>query len=260
VDARTRELDLATQRWAAADRLARGGERAEALRLALPAYSALMAACAPRPDHETADETTARLTQAMRDLPALSLESEVTDAHEQLLDDVLDASRALHHELTRGTPRARRLYAAGIGLALTAVLAIGFVVDRRTVTVNASATVGLDFSPERAIDGDQKTDWLLPDHQTGWIDVMPKTPRLVRQIQLLNAKNSPGGDRGVKDFHLEIHADGRLVTTLRGAFPSAGPRPQWRTFDVSVERVERVRVVVDSFYGLSAGLAEIILK
>jgi hypothetical protein len=249
-DARTRELKLALQRSAAADRLARSGMRAEALRLASSAHSSLAALFDPPRSSPP----------AMRELP--TFESEVTDAHEQLLDDVLDATRALHEELARSpsTTRHRRLVAGGIGLALAAVLATAMIVDRRSVSVLASGSSSMDVAPDRAIDGDEKTDWSLPDHQTGWIEVAPIKPRSVTQIRILQAKNLPGADRGVKDFHLEIYADGKLATSLQGAFPSAGTRPQWRTFDVSVARVERVRVIVDSWFGPSGALSEIVLR
>jgi hypothetical protein len=115
------------------------------------------------------------------------------------------------------------------------------------------------YEAGKAVDGKAGTEWLLPDGQTGWIEIRMR-PRAVARVLLLNAHNPGYNDRATKDFALELYGDGALLATVDARFGSFDPVPGWLAVPVDAGSVDRVRLEVRSFHGVGGGIAEIDLE
>lgn len=257
---------LARQKRAAADALFRLGMRAEALSLAREALTLAVEAAESAGVSATSvigDEA----LRAVRTAPARPLlEQDVEAGHRALhrtLAHAYDrlAERLLPFERTDAERRSLRIVRAAVVLAAVA-LAAAAVVRRVTKQpkpfVQCSATWGHKFDPRNVVDGDSATEWLLPDNSAGWLDVSPATPRPLRAIRLLNAKNRGGPDRATMDYRVEVYVDGALARSAEATFGAYDPNPSWREVPLGVSgNVERVRIVVRSWSGAGAGIAEV---
>jgi hypothetical protein len=201
-------------------------------------------------------------------LPAL--DADVTSEHLTLYRDLGDALAALDEAtapfgLLPREIRARR--AARLGAAaLFAALAVGVAAfwltrpERIAATASASYANDPQFGPEKAVDGLPETEWLLPDHATGHLELRLPRPRTVSGVRLLNGHNRQFNDRAVREYTVELYAGARLVGSKAGEFVEFRDAPTWTDVDVRGDAVDRVRVVVRSAHRMGAALAEIELK
>ena len=265
-------LELARQAQAAAEVLWLRGDRDEALARALDALEATLAvapasaALGPRP---AALLRAAQL--ARRDAAAV-------DERAALVLPLLRARRRAERLLTRalespGARRARRVrFAVGAWCALAALASLALY---RPHGVHARASAALArsdyFGAERALDGDPKTAWLLPDRTAGTLtlDVVP--PRDVRAVRLvLPAPAVP--PRAITVARVRLYRGARTVAEQRVSFSSEpprvgapgrrAPRPLARERVVVLEGrgVTQVEIVVEAWRGLGGGLAEVELR
>ena len=108
---------------------------------------------------------------------------------------------------------------------------------------------------ERAIDGNDSTMWILPDGQTGFLEVRFVPARRIERVTLINAGNAGVDDRGTNEYALEIWSDGAIATSVDGNFEATpGSRV---THEIGVAAVDRIRFNVRSNYHLGGGLSEI---
>jgi hypothetical protein len=264
----SRQLRLARQRFDAADLLWSGGVTAEALGLVgrgLASCEAVLGRVEiPAPVAE-------RVRAAARQLasqPAAELDADVTPGHH----DAYRASLAAFRKLTAvATPlawsarerlEARVLRIGAVALVVVACIGLGVWKIRQAARprVSASAFWDVSFQPERAADGDEASEWLLPDGAQGWIELeWPKAKRS-KGLRLLNGRNANDPPRAIHELHVDATlADG----TARGfdaSFDTYSVTPVWKRVDFggSLE-VKRVRITVKSWHGRGASLAEVVL-
>jgi hypothetical protein len=130
----------------------------------------------------------------------------------------------------------------------------------RGMEAQASATYHEMFVPANAIDGFAISEWLLPDQTAGWLDVKLEKPRNIRAVKLTNGHNRNFHDRAIHDFRVEAYAGDRLITAKDGSFPPIDPHGTTTEIPLPADGVTRVRVVVKTWYGLGAALAEVELE
>lgn len=264
------DLALATQKREAARQLMLHGARAEALALAAQALSHARAAAARVDPAELPSEASApadALARALEAEPFPALDEAVRPAHDDLFEDVLYATLGLESELLDATltPRAaatlRWLRPTLVALLVVAVSTATFLVLRkRPYVVEASATAEPALIADHLIDHDDKTEWALPDRTPGHVDVIMSKPRAVQRLKLLNSKNLPSGERGTREFRVEVYAGGKLEKSVDGAFAAWSREPQWQTIELGVGGVQRIRVVVKTWFGAGGGLTEIVVE
>ena len=215
-------------------------------------------------DAATIDAIQAVLTANEKTSP--TLDAQVTPEHATLFHRTLAARHAVERAVA-GVARApsdvRRSQVfrlTTLGLA-TLGLATGAYFALRTPTgvfATASEQFGSDATYQAAnvVDGRPDTEWLLPDHTTGWVELAVSPPRHVERVSILNAHNAPMNDRATLGYALEIYAHGELVQTTEGTF-AFSPSPEAVIQDVGEDNVERIRVVVRSSHNYGGGLAEV---
>lgn len=213
----------------------------------------------PRDARDALAALAARLTPLESDAhdPAAGVGAEVR-RHRALL-------RGVHSTLLlvvatpaqRTKARRERLGAFALVGGTILVAAIASVVALRTPKAISSGDLGGAYAAALAVDGDRASEWLLPGGEAGWLDVHLRPRRRVERVRLVNATNAPFGDRGTKGFRLEGFLDDVLVWSSREeSFAGAG---EVRELAVGA-RVNRLRIVVLSWHGAGAGLAEVVVQ
>lgn len=131
---------------------------------------------------------------------------------------------------------------------------------RGAVDVRSSANFDeITHEAHKIIDGDPTTEWLLPSNMGGWIEVTFRA-RTVKTVKILNAHNPPYGDRATQDFRVEGYRSNQIVHTSKHKFAKLEATPGWLTISIPNLQLDTVRVVVESFHKLGAGLAEVVVE
>ncbi|MEO8183901.1 MAG: hypothetical protein ABI895_34180 [Deltaproteobacteria bacterium] len=132
-----------------------------------------------------------------------------------------------------------------------------FAPQRAPTQVSASKTYSALYPPEQAVDGLDGTEWLLPDASSGSLEIGFHAPRTLHAVGLKNSINLPHRDRATREFHVHAFAGERLLGSVSGSFPPLESARDWRELDLFAEGVTRLRIDIDSYYGLGGGLAEV---
>lgn len=196
-----------------------------------------------------------------------TLDAQVTPEHAALFHRTLAARHAMERAVA-GAARAPSEVRRSQVVRLTAWSVVGLGVltgayfALRTpsgVFASASEQFGggdAHYQASNVLDGRPDTEWLLPDHTTGWVELAVAPPRRVNRVSILNAHNAPMNDRGTLGYTLEVYAHGELVQTSEGNF-TFSDSPEAVIHDVGEDDVERIRVVVRSSHNYGGGLAEV---
>ena len=127
----------------------------------------------------------------------------------------------------------------------------------------ASGQYAPDFGPEKAIDGDPGTAWVLADHVgQGWLDLTLAKPRAVRALRVLSS-NQPFNDRAAKDVRIDALLEGVIVKSLDVTFPDPPPQGKdaiWTDVKLDAPKSDHVRITVKNNYKVSAGIGEVEIK
>lgn len=177
--------------------------------------------------------------------------------------------RVLHllelEALEPGAIRHRRRARTGMVLVGSVAVVVAAFLALRTpdgVFVTASASYGdlPDFEARRAMDGDESTSWLLPNHSDGWLEATIRPPRRVRRVRLLNTANPPFLDRATLAYDVEMYSEDHEVYRASREFVFQ-PSPEWVVHEVQLDAlVDRVRVSVRTWHAWGGGLAEIAVE
>jgi hypothetical protein len=271
-----RGLAVAIQKREAAETLWPRGSTAEALRLAKASIDlaastldALGATEAPKPAwlvgaRAIADGARKQIESAK--LPELEADAQPGDEEtfRAMIAAALEIERLTGLGLAApsdiaATRRARVSTAAG--LAVFALVVFGWWV-RTPLVLHATASsqqVGGDFAPENAVDDDTKTAWLLPEKQTGWLDITVGKARSVNALHILTG-NPPYNDRTAKEVHVDAYLADRVVKSTDATFPEpVGKEADWVDVPIGA-KCDRIRITVRSFFKNSAGIAEVQIK
>ncbi len=197
------------------------------------------------------------------------LDEEVSAAEGELFQQLVISRRHVDRALAPAsmTPgqlswtRASRLGFAGL---IAIVVAVGLYFALRPahgVTATATGQYNAEFTPEKAIDGDAATEWLLPDRRQGSLDVRITPAQHVDTVRLKNSHNRHYNDRATREYTVEIYRHGDAPDhpskTIQGQWTTLSPRPDWTEHAVDVDDVERIRVNVRTWHRNGGGLAEI---
>ncbi len=199
-------------------------------------------------------------------LPAL--DGAVSAAHAELYKDVSrgrqDVDRVLSSaSMTLGQIRWRRMQRWATTATVIAACLVGTWLMVRTphrVFSTASAFYRNDaqFSPDNVFDGDEHTEWLLNDRQTGWVEGRLSPARSISAVRILNGHNRHYNDRAVKGYKIELFdSSGNKLTEIEGEFERLAPAPEWVSHPAEFDDVERIRISVTSSHRLGASLAEV---
>ena len=203
--------------------------------------------------------------RALRGRTLPQLDREVTAADGDLFQVLMTARRHIERVLAPATKtpsqlnwtRASRIGFAGL-FATLALVGLYLALKPPTgVQVTASGYHGPEFTPDKVIDGNEATEWLLPDRQTGELELRFYPPEPITTLRIKNSHNRHYNDRATREYTVEVYSKGELAHTLDAEFPILTPRPEWVEHDIGVEEVERVVIRVRSWHRLGAGLAEI---
>ncbi len=224
-------------------------------------WRAALRAAASAAEAEATERTLARAAEA--DLPRL--ESGIAPAHAVLFRDLMRARKVLAAVVEPATlSRAEIRFTRGWRPLVTAVLVLGGAfglfhalrpVEGTFVRVSATWADSPDFRSDFAIDGDESTMWLLPNGETGFLEVRFVPGRRIERIRLVNAGSARVPDRATREYTLEIWVDGAVVQSIDGEF--ADELAGIAEHDVGVDDVERIRFLVRSNHRVSAGLSEL---
>lgn len=210
-----------------------------------------------------------RARRVVAEAPSLvlpDLEADVGPTHADAYRDLVAAQRALIVALRRVTRTPRDVRAARFarvgGLAAAVVVALVatllWVFRPPSATAEASGHFANDrsFGPDKALDGDPATSWLLSDGTRGWIEVRLHPDRDVTSVRLKNARNAPHHDRATEDYRVELWGGGEKLAEQAGTLEMSR-EPEWVEVDVAADGVDRIRVVVESWHERSGGLSEL---
>ena len=180
------------------------------------------------------------------------------------------ADRARSPEELLKVRRARALATLAVVALFSAFLAYQVRFDPRPFVVDASAYRTADvveaWPPENAADRDEMSYWHLPDGQIGWIDLHLTPPRDVTAIRLMNAHDLHADDqnrydrrrfdRASRQIHVHAYSGGREVASVERELPRLRALDR-ETIPLEAHAVDRIRIDINSFWGVGGGLAEI---
>ena len=105
--------------------------------------------------------------------------------------------------------------------------------------------------------GAAKTEWQSHDRARPTLTIKLVPPRTITAIRLLNGHNRWFNDRAIQRYRLELVQQGEILTTVEGEFDELTPNAEWVTHELPGIRADHVRLVVLSYHGLGAALAEL---
>lgn len=145
-------------------------------------------------------------------------------------------------------------------LAIVGVYALTQRRERPWREIDASSAFADDWrghGPQRAFDGDARTEWHTEDMTAGTLIRRWPSPIRIERVTLINARNPPWLDRATDRYRVElVDAEGAIVATRRGR-ATPGERV---THELGTGGVSELRFVAETFHGSSAGLAELIIE
>ena len=181
------------------------------------------------------------------------------DSRASRVEAELPDTGAAWREITLSSPRPDT---EGLGAAGWSGFAFAFpVVEVRASGFNESAH-NRDYAPELAHDGDDRTEWHLPDGESGWIELDLGAPRHVSAVALTNGHNPGYDDRAAR--RVVVHAlrsdavgGHEVLGEATGEFEAFSTEGERMIVPLSAEGVDRVRVYVRSHFRNSGALAEV---
>lgn len=233
------------------------------LGVSVATWRELLARGGAAPDVLTAIEA---VLSASRSTAPPRLDGEVTPEHATAFHRVLAARVAIDREIhpaalttaqVRGKRRNRIALTAFVVLAVVLGSYVAFRRPSGTfATASATFNNADEYGPASVMDGNPETEWLLPDHASGWLEINVDPPRRINAVSVVNASNQPHEDRATREYTIELWSHGELARSVEGTLPFSTARNPVRS-ELGVDDVERVRVVVRSWHQLGAGLAEV---
>ncbi|MBX3272184.1 MAG: hypothetical protein KF729_18100 [Sandaracinaceae bacterium] len=283
-----RTLGVARRRAEAAERLWANGHTAEGLRLAVEAYGLTREALPAFADASGARKEPGEGTAAFRpvlaerglskgridgllDVEAAlreralpSLDADVEAADGELFHRVIQARAAIDGALApaASTPSAlawTRAFRIGLTVLVLAGAAVGtWLLTRRPEGVTAVASDYTNvYDGSLTVDGDEATEWQLPDRTLGHVTITIEPPVRVETLRLLNGHNRWYNDRAVRGYRVELYVGGSVARAIDGEFETFEEQPGWVEHPVGLDRVEQIRFNVRSHHRIGAALAEI---
>ncbi|MDP3277159.1 MAG: discoidin domain-containing protein [Deltaproteobacteria bacterium] len=209
-----------------------------------------------------AEDTLAEITDAHPSLSALLLaqrasapgsqDASFDERHRVIEHSVAVLRGAVMSPSQRGFVRVQR--AVLLVITLSAFLMfVRWMTKPDTVIVVPSSSWGSPYFASNVTDHDPNTNWLLPDHATGWIELRFSS-QVVRSIHLLNVQGLPA--YGTTACTLKLLSRGREVRTMDLDLSTSvnQTRPFVATLDPPVQ-ADAVRIEITGTNRLGAGFA-----
>lgn len=155
--------------------------------------------------------------------------------------------------------RTRRVIAAILGLSFIGLIYVELTKPPRPPTATATAQWDDRYPASNAADGDNATDWILPDNTPGTLDLRWEKAKKVARIKVTNARNPPYFDRGAKEVRVEAMHGEQVIKNETFTFNEPNRTPDAHSVEVSAP-IDRVRITVLSHYLLGGGIAEVELE
>jgi hypothetical protein len=254
-------LDDARRAFAATDALFRAELVAECHPFKLRALRSCLAAWG--------DEETAFAALSSTNYPDLArLRAALAVTPEMIPNDFdwiwAEAERLYRFSVPRLAPERTRTLRRRVAIALAAstVLVVTLVAARLWGgwRVTASATYSPDFAASQAIDGNDATEWLPPDGQSGWLEIDLPRARHVHAVRIYNGHNRFYVDRGTHEFKVTLFAGERELKSQTGHFDQMTDQVSKIDVPFDVDGVTRVRVDATSFFGKGVAIGDIELR
>lgn len=284
----SRTLGVARRRAEAAERLWSNGHTAEGLRLAVDALgrtrealprfveasgaavgdgegtAAYRAVLTERGLSKRRVDGVVELERALTDRALPLLDEDVEAADGDLFHRVITARAALDGALAPAAATPSQLaWTRNWRIGLTVMVCLGaavaaWLLTRRPEGVTAVASDYTNvYDGSLTIDGDEATEWQLPDRTLGHVVITIEPPVRVDTLRLLNGHNRFYNDRAVRAYRVELFVDDAVARTIDGEFGTFEERPAWVEHEVGLDEVDRIRFNVRSHHRIGAALAEI---
>lgn len=207
-----------------------------------------------------ATRVTRALTEAIeRPFPTVdaAVREEDAETYRELSEAAVVLNGPLREKLlSKREVSRRRLLRVGIAVATVLFLGVGLPWLLWPPAAVASAIYSDAFGAELAVDGKVGTEWILPESTAGWLDVRVSPARSIRMVRVTNGHNRQYNDFGIKAYRLEAYRGNQVVATASREFATVTPEPPHEV-PLIAEKVDRVRIVVVSWFAHGAALAEI---
>lgn len=166
---------------------------------------------------------------------------------------------------TAATVLAATLVAAAPSVATATNVAFGKPVTGTPFYDNGSETFTYQNLTDGRLDdtgtGGNWSFWLTPNGTLGSATIDLLGLYDISTITLQNTHNRGYGDRATRDFRIELSADGTSFSTLLAStLPYEGGTLSLHDYAADDAVARYVRVDVDSFYGSSGGLNEVMVN
>lgn len=202
---------------------------------------------------------------ALRDKRMPLLDEDVSAVDGELFQSLMAARRHVDRVIAPASRTPKQLGWTGASrisftLLLTAACVVGLWLLLRPETgivATASVQYNAEFPGSNAVDGNESSEWLLPDNTAGSLDISVMPPQHIGNLRIKNSHNRHYNDRATREYTLELFVNGRVARTIEGEFERFDPSPDWVEHAVGLDDVERVRINVRSWHRTGAGLAEV---
>lgn len=191
-----------------------------------------------------------------------SLNGEVTPQHRRYTRTAVWVSESALSRVGRLATGPARIVASRF-LRLASVAAVFIAVVAGVVTLGTKTWVKASgeypdarFVAKHAIDGNPRTEWLLPNRVAGSIEVS-FSKRDLSAVKLLNCSNPPPNDRASRDVRVECLRDDKPLGTAKHTFPTLSPNPTWVRIPLACKGADGVRIWIDTWHNWGGGLAEL---
>ncbi len=180
--------------------------------------------------------------------------------------DWLERARLVLARIGERTPQAaalrRRRMRAFFAVLVVVCGLVGWLVYRAETNVSARASgqFAADTNAALAIDGLERTEWLLPNDRPGWLELELTRSRVLRAVVIKNARNRHYLDRAAREVRIEAFDRKKRVFEGTVEFKRIEENPAAVRVELPGVKVSRVRLEVKSYFSRGGGLAEVTLE
>jgi len=163
-------------------------------------------------------------------------------------------ARRLATPLERKRMRTRTAFVGGIGILLLILVIVRVWVRPH---VSASGVYSPDFPASYAVDDIESTEWLLPEHAAGWLQISFSSPRHVHGVVVLNGHNKFYLDRGAERIRVTAFSKTGPIASAEGRFAKLTGDRSPLDLPLDGRDVSEIRLEVLSFFGSGSAIAEV---
>ncbi|MEM7447896.1 MAG: hypothetical protein AAF355_06620 [Myxococcota bacterium] len=193
------------------------------------------------------------------------LEEDFGAEHAQLYRYLEDNRLRIDRELVEPASTTKQLQqkswrrVASLVLLAFSIVVVGIALQYQAPKIEIVASSHFagasQYAPERLIDGDPSTEWVLDHLKTGHVEISFAPARQITKIDILNGHNPPHADRAARGYRLTVQSESKSEE-FSGELPFS-TTPEWVQHQVNVEAVSVIRLDVNTFYRSGGAVAEL---